>query len=105
MSMILFFFFQAEDGIRDLTVTGVQTCALPIFGPLRERMRIGEANRVQTCLEPGQMLLEAERPPRIYRDHLVDTVPEYEAAVEHRNLRLLDRHELAVEMNHAASFT
>src|SRR5206468_4953612 len=33
-----FFFFQAEDGIRDLIVTGVQTCALPIsqLGPLRE---------------------------------------------------------------------
>src|SRR2546430_4048053 len=29
---IFFFFFQAEDGIRDLTVTGVQTCALPISG-------------------------------------------------------------------------
>src|SRR2546430_7389069 len=28
--IFLFFFFQAEDGIRDLTVTGVQTCALPI---------------------------------------------------------------------------
>src|SRR2546427_7602251 len=28
-----FFFFQAEDGIRDLTVTGVQTCALPISLP------------------------------------------------------------------------
>src|SRR5256886_5275303 len=28
--LALFFFFQAEDGIRDLTVTGVQTCALPI---------------------------------------------------------------------------
>src|SRR6266568_3169912 len=27
----VFFFFQAEDGIRDGTVTGVQTCALPIF--------------------------------------------------------------------------
>src|SRR5271169_5880990 len=27
------FFFQAEDGIRDATVTGVQTCALPIFVP------------------------------------------------------------------------
>src|SRR5207245_5466796 len=27
------FFFQAEDGIRDATVTGVQTCALPISGP------------------------------------------------------------------------
>src|SRR2546430_3990514 len=30
-SHLFFFFFQAEDGIRDLTVTGVQTCALPIF--------------------------------------------------------------------------
>src|SRR5207245_7371250 len=28
-----FFFFQAEDGIRDATVTGVQTCALPISRP------------------------------------------------------------------------
>src|SRR2546427_978169 len=28
---MIFFFFQAEDGIRDLTVTGVQTCALPIW--------------------------------------------------------------------------
>src|SRR2546421_8262037 len=28
---IFFFFFQAEDGIRDLIVTGVQTCALPIL--------------------------------------------------------------------------
>src|SRR5712675_621450 len=31
---ILFFFFQAEDGIRDVAVTGVQTCALPIYGVL-----------------------------------------------------------------------
>src|SRR2546430_6029701 len=30
MAVSLGFFFQAEDGIRDLTVTGVQTCALPI---------------------------------------------------------------------------
>src|SRR5437867_13262689 len=29
--MFFFFFFQAEDGIRDRTVTGVQTCALPIL--------------------------------------------------------------------------
>src|SRR5688572_31378399 len=28
---LFYFFFQAEDGIRDLTVTGVQTCALPIL--------------------------------------------------------------------------
>src|SRR5438876_8784241 len=30
MKFIVFFFFQAEDGIRDGRVTGVQTCALPI---------------------------------------------------------------------------
>src|SRR2546427_3317298 len=42
-----FFFFQAEDGIRDLTVTGVQTCALPIwnysrcFGGAAARCRDG----------------------------------------------------------------
>src|SRR2546430_8773917 len=36
--VVFFFFFQAEDGIRDLTVTGVQTCALPIsLGPRRAR--------------------------------------------------------------------
>src|SRR5258708_28927557 len=32
---VYFFFFQAEDGIRDDLVTGVQTCALPIFQPSR----------------------------------------------------------------------
>src|SRR5256885_9426262 len=30
--LIVIFFFQAEDGIRDYKVTGVQTCALPIYG-------------------------------------------------------------------------
>src|SRR5207244_5487554 len=33
--LIVFFFFQAEDGIRDDLVTGVQTCALPILTDLR----------------------------------------------------------------------
>src|SRR5260370_16579169 len=36
---IWFFFFQAEDGIRDSSVTGVQTCALPIFPPAATRSR------------------------------------------------------------------
>src|SRR5437867_8978682 len=36
-SAFFFFFFQAEDGIRDRTVTGVQTCALPIFGLFQAR--------------------------------------------------------------------
>src|SRR2546430_15264090 len=39
--MRCFFFFQAEDGIRDLTVTGVQTCALPIYGATLVRIPVG----------------------------------------------------------------
>src|SRR5690606_40106024 len=31
--LVFLFFFQAEDGIRDFHVTGVQTCALPIYDP------------------------------------------------------------------------
>src|SRR5690554_1288245 len=38
-----FFFFQAEDGIRDADVTGVQTCALPIW--LRGLLKLGAQNR------------------------------------------------------------
>src|SRR5438094_2660119 len=41
-----FFFFQAEDGIRDRTVTGVQTCALPISFDLTEIEVRGERRRV-----------------------------------------------------------
>src|SRR2546429_6279068 len=40
-----FFFFQAEDGIRDVAVTGVQTCALPIF------ITVEESKTMETTLE------------------------------------------------------
>src|SRR5437763_16402340 len=36
----LLFFFQAEDGIRDTSVTGVQTCALPISRDLEDAARL-----------------------------------------------------------------
>ena len=36
--VLLFFFFQAEDGIRDIGVTGVQTCALPICRNVKEEV-------------------------------------------------------------------
>src|SRR5438445_9930839 len=40
---IVFFFFQAEDGIRDIGVTGVQTCALPI---LRDETEVSDRSLV-----------------------------------------------------------
>src|SRR2546427_6986802 len=50
VSAVVFFFFQAEDGIRDLTVTGVQTCALPIY---RDRGRLRGDPRDQPRDPPG----------------------------------------------------
>src|SRR5207249_4059401 len=42
----IFFFFQAEDGIRDRNVTGVQTCALPIYLPVTVRERLEKEARI-----------------------------------------------------------
>src|SRR5436309_8757026 len=41
MATVYFFFFQAEDGIRDFHVTGVQTCALPICRPETDLVILG----------------------------------------------------------------
>src|SRR2546421_802320 len=43
-----FFFFQAEDGIRDLIVTGVQTCALPICNDTARSVVEGERHKHAT---------------------------------------------------------
>src|SRR2546430_3691587 len=51
-----YFFFQAEDGIRDLTVTGVQTCALPISRIARE------AERLEALIARTLKLVRLERP-------------------------------------------
>src|SRR4030066_384911 len=56
IAVVLPFFFQAEDGIRDSSVTGVQTCALPICGPAtRRRLALPEAagDRVHPLGELG----------------------------------------------------
>src|SRR5256885_881327 len=42
--LVSFFFFQAEDGIRDYKVTGVQTCALPIFKVEQPSLLLAGAN-------------------------------------------------------------
>src|SRR6266536_2560500 len=58
MFFIYFFFFQAEDGIRDPLVTGVQTCALPILrmDTLVERVRAcPKAEGFDEILLPGEL--------------------------------------------------
>src|SRR2546430_4008066 len=74
MSLVLVFFFQAEDGIRDLTVTGVQTCALPIYfidetkvAHLR-RLLPPRGNAIEIGAGSGRLLIRLgrERPYRLF---------------------------------------
>src|SRR5215471_416463 len=63
-----FFFFQAEDGIRDLYVTGVQTCALPIFDPATFRDRYQDAlHELVAEKTKGQVVAprEVAEPPKV----------------------------------------
>src|SRR3712207_8085058 len=73
MSSILFvFFFQAEDGIRDIGVTGVQTCALPIYASrpyLREADHLGPVS-VDDFADAG-----ARRPARAQHESRQRTLP------------------------------
>src|SRR3712207_7712658 len=63
---VVFFFFQAEDGIRDIGVTGVQTCALPIYALVRHldvEDRVAGLRRAEVLDldEAGVLLLEQLR--------------------------------------------
>src|SRR5690606_3879184 len=61
----LFFFFQAEDGIRDFHVTGVQTCALPISGEHVFAWHFADCPDLAPYREVAQIL--ADHPwPRLY---------------------------------------
>src|SRR2546422_2830336 len=53
-ALYFFFFFQAEDGIRDVAVTGVQTCALPICGQFRAGPRSGSYRRADRHRADGR---------------------------------------------------
>src|SRR6266436_1306513 len=61
------FFFQAEDGIRDVAVTGVQTCALPIY--IHKRRASGLAGRgLAGVVRPAQPGKDSEQEERTYGD-------------------------------------
>src|SRR2546421_4171954 len=59
--IFFFFFFQAEDGIRDLIVTGVQTCALPIYFASHMRDALVEVFPGRTEAHVAEQILEQQR--------------------------------------------
>src|SRR3712207_410550 len=58
MQVVVFFFFQAEDGIRDIGVTGVQTCALPIW---IEGLGVADVRRYAVLEEVSQAGTASQR--------------------------------------------
>src|SRR5256886_13804415 len=70
--LLFFFFFQAEDGIRDLTVTGVQTCALPICAAVR----LAATHRKRT--DRAQQEAHDRRLEELALAHVTDRVAERE---------------------------
>src|SRR6266496_1956907 len=68
--IMFFFFFQAEDGIRDLYVTGVQTCALPIWCS-SGRGALSSPLRRDWVASVRQRNVELQR-VRLRREHLED---------------------------------
>src|SRR5262249_58519552 len=82
--VVYFFFFQAEDGIRDWSVTGVQTCALPIFLILRETDPISRAyTRRVTARRPETAIWR--KPPNVVRfDRFCRLVVEINRSEERR---------------------
>src|SRR5437868_7610274 len=71
---VFFFFFQAEDGIRDRNVTGVQTCALPICLGAVPRRKRGPAARDASLdrAAPGGARPQADRVPERRRGRCRD---------------------------------
>src|SRR3989441_5250744 len=64
-----FFFFQAEDGIRDKLVTGVQTCALPIYGRGGREQAGGVRDRHRPAWTRAAQRAAGRRRPRVAASH------------------------------------
>src|SRR5690606_40182739 len=84
-----YLFFQAEDGIRDFHVTGVQTCALPIFDRIHRKHTVSERGPNVRVL-PGKDLT-MQRHSGLAGFHLPDTFRKRRAGGERELLQEIDR--------------
>src|SRR5437762_10157298 len=88
-----FFFFQAEDGIRDTSVTGVQTCALPILAPAKQAFRDIEEDLLFVLDERGHSV------------HLTDRGVDFMSPSDHDAYVLPDLSEAVHRIDHAHDLT
>src|SRR5436190_22058555 len=84
--LCMFFFFQAEDGIRDHCVTGVQTCALPILLPGgaidRRHYELCVLSELRDRLRAGDVWVAGSRQYRSFEERLIsgETLQELQQA-------------------------
>ena len=69
--MLRFFFFKEEDGIRDKLVTGVQTCALPIFIDTKSRDILTEVDDKDVAVTYGQPVTITKGQQVVVRDETI----------------------------------
>src|SRR2546430_7474900 len=95
--LIFFFFFQAEDGIRDLTVTGVQTCALPISWAIervraelavKQTLAVQEKVKLALCIAK-QIAAEDEENCRMIGQHGLNLIEEIARAKNGKPVNIL----------------
>src|SRR5206468_9408375 len=97
----IFFFFQAEDGIRDLIVTGVQTCALPICSgsACRPVSTFQIPSIIQTSKQVGMLTLN---------DALLELVEKKEISPDEAYMKSVEKAGLVSSLKargHKVSFT
>src|SRR5699024_11369751 len=78
------FFVQAEDGIRDRNVTGVQTCALPIF-------------KLQKANEKNDSLMKSMKKNEEGKNKLIEESIQKNADLQRKNVELLCRNKENIE--------
>src|SRR2546426_10966364 len=93
--VFFFFFFQAEDGIRDYKVTGVQTCALPIWFSAEVSLEGREPAERALCGERGARAVVSTSPESLARLHTIAAQYQLQA----REIGTVTRGEFRVQYN------
>src|SRR2546426_5397761 len=83
--MFFVFFFQAEDGIRDYKVTGVQTCSLPICSQITGKLQEVHFKEGQTVKKSELLFTIDPRPPQAALDQAKANLARDTAQLENRS--------------------
>src|SRR5215467_3610183 len=102
LNIYFFFFFQAEDGIRDYKVTGVQTCALPIYRH-REEATMHRLEGKTALITGAARGIGAQIARRFAQEGARVIVNDLELEVARKTAAELDGHAIAADVSDSAA--